>query len=48
MDCLGGFDRYADSDRVWPQERKYFDSGDYAMSKAGIEKPDAVGSESAL
>jgi len=25
------------------KDRKYFDSGDYAMSKAGIQKPDAVG-----
>lgn len=26
------------------QERKYFDSGDYAMQKAGVAAPDSVGS----
>lgn len=25
------------------QERKYFDSGDYAMSKAGVSPPQSVG-----
>ncbi|KAF8319028.1 hypothetical protein DL93DRAFT_2054001 [Clavulina sp. PMI_390] len=27
------------------KDRKYFDSGDYAMSKAGVTPPAAVGSE---
>ena len=29
---------------LW-QDRKYFDSGDYALSKAGISPPATVGSE---
>ena len=28
----------------YAQERKYFDSGDYAMQKAGVAAPDSVGS----
>jgi hypothetical protein len=30
------------------QERKYFDSGDYAMQKAGVASPDSVGSPGGL
>jgi hypothetical protein len=28
---------------LWSQERKYFDSGDYALSKAGVTPQSTVG-----